>query len=51
MCNGEFMIKELEEAYDFLEQLAGSFEAYDTYKPKKKLTKGKNDQVPWWGGV
>lgn len=35
------MNKEPNEAYDFLEQLAKSSQAKDSYEPKKKSLKGK----------
>ena len=41
MYNREFMSKESKDAYDFLEQLVGSSQAWDSYEPKENLARGK----------
>jgi dsDNA-binding SOS-regulon protein len=47
MCNGEFMNKEADEAWDYLEELAESAQSWDTSKP----TNSKTGQQKEKGGM
>ena len=38
MCNGEFMNKEADEAWDYLEELAENAQSWDTSKPTNSKT-------------
>ena len=46
MCNGEFMNKEAEEAWDYFDELAKNAQSWDTSRPTNSKTSQQKEK---WG--